>query len=116
MDAGLTLRTTRRNKKRESYCNLFLLGAEGLLEVLVLLEERFHTIQGVSQVFVQQEGLVKENKSTQGDTLALSSTKAGKQRICWPKYKKEGRRCYSHKTSQLSSRKPDILLDSLNIN
>lgn len=44
------------------YRDLFLLGTEGFLEVLVLLEKRFHTIQGISQVFVQQESLAKGNK------------------------------------------------------
>lgn len=44
------------------YRDLFLLRTEGFLEVLMLLEKRFHTIQGISQVFVQQESLAKGNK------------------------------------------------------
>lgn len=51
-------------RRREgSYCDLFLLGAEGLLEVLVFLKERLHAVQGVSQVFVQQEGLERETEA-----------------------------------------------------
>ena len=47
--------------RKVSYCYLLLLGAEGLLKVFVLLEKRFHTIQGIAQVFVQQERLTGGN-------------------------------------------------------
>lgn len=37
--------------------NLLLLSAERLLKVLVFLQQSFHAVQGVSQVFVQKESL-----------------------------------------------------------
>lgn len=40
--------------------DLLLLGCEALLEVLVLLQESLHRVQGVADVLVSQEGLGKQ--------------------------------------------------------
>lgn len=49
---------------KKSYCDLLLLGAEGFLKVLVLLQQSLHAVQGISQILVQQEGLQRRNRFT----------------------------------------------------
>lgn len=51
--------------KKGSYCDLFLLGTEGFLKVLMLLEKRFHAVQGVPQVLVQQESLQQQTRCSE---------------------------------------------------
>lgn len=41
----------------KTYGDFLLLGAQRLLKVLVFLQQSLHAVQGVPQVFVQQEGL-----------------------------------------------------------
>lgn len=47
---------------KKSYCDLLLLGAEGFLKVLVLLQQSLHAVKRISKVFIQQECLQRGNR------------------------------------------------------
>ena len=46
-----------------THSDLLLLGAEGLLKVLVFLQKGLYTVQGVSQILIQEERLQPQHGS-----------------------------------------------------
>lgn len=63
--------TGMSGQTRETYSDLLFLGTKWLLKVLMFLQQRLYTVQGVTKVFIQKESLYRQYTTLKTGTSHL---------------------------------------------